>query len=81
MSIHHAWRQGERVEKPSTLALAKFSYATTSTERVAPVNWTHIAGDTGLFVVFERVRICGVSTQNTSERRLLKVQKGLDTLV
>ncbi|KAK2761741.1 hypothetical protein FQN54_001569 [Arachnomyces sp. PD_36] len=78
MSIH-PFRQAELVDKPSALALAKFSYATTSAERAAPVNWTHIAGDTNLFVVFERVRV-GSTLQNAQERRLLKVQKGSNIL-
>lgn len=74
------FRQGELVDKPSALALAKFSYAITSAERAAPVNWTHLAGDTNLFVVFERVRV-GSTLQNAHERRILKVQKGPDILV
>ncbi|KAK5050623.1 hypothetical protein LTR84_003905 [Exophiala bonariae] len=38
---------------PSCLPLNKFSYATVSSEHIAPIPWIHLSSKSGLFAIFE----------------------------
>lgn len=71
----------EMIPQPQlTLALAKFSFATTSPRYTAPIPWTHLISDNNLVVVFEfsSSQICHRS-QGPNHR--FKILNGQELLV
>ncbi|KAM5443754.1 hypothetical protein MferCBS31731_000998 [Microsporum ferrugineum] len=63
-----------------TLPILKFSYTTTSADRVAPLAWTHLSGGSDLLALFSTVRIRDEASKWTRESWLMKVMKGHEVL-
>ncbi|KAK2740177.1 hypothetical protein FQN55_009018 [Onygenales sp. PD_40] len=61
------------------IPILKFSYSTTSVDRVSPLGWTHISSSGDLAVSFERVRPQEVSS-SVKEGQRLRVFRGRDVL-
>ena len=65
---------------PLCLPLVKYSYATVSSDNVAPIPWIHLSSKQNLVAVFDTLRLQSSQGQIT-EQSVLKVMKGPETMV
>ena len=65
---------------PLCLQLAKYSYATVSTEHIAPIPWIHLSSRDNLVAVFDILRFQS-SQGDITESTILKVMKEAEVMV
>lgn len=65
---------------PVCLPLNKFSYATVSSEHIAPIPWIHLSSKNGLFAIFE-TSPTQLENAQLEDRPKLKVLKDPEVMV